>query len=220
MASAATGVGLPLHGLRVVDMADVRGETCGRFLADLGAEASGVEPPGGAVSRTLPPSHGAGSLFFATRNSNKLGVTVDLETSAGRAELLDVLREADFWIESTAPGTLESLGLPVSAALEANPRLIAVSITDFGQWGTYRDWQATDWVQVAMSGVLSRSGLPGLPPLVPPGGMAYETTAIQAAWAALCRTGTRCARDAATTSTSRCTRRRDRSWIPSSAPRR
>src|SRR5262249_22747835 len=44
---------------------------------------------------------------------------------------------------------------------------------------------ATDWVQVAMSGVLSRSGLPGLPPLVPPGGMAYETTAIQAAWAAL-----------------------------------
>ena len=41
----------PLVGLRVIDMADERGELCGRLLADLGAEVIRVEPPGGAVSR-------------------------------------------------------------------------------------------------------------------------------------------------------------------------
>ena len=65
----------PLAGLRVVDMADEKGETCGRFLADLGADVIRVEPPGGARSRRLP-------LSFAVRNANKRGVTIDLETDA------------------------------------------------------------------------------------------------------------------------------------------
>ena len=60
-----------------------------------------------------------------------------------------------------------------------------LSITDFGQTGPYRDWVATDPVLLAMGGVLSRSGLPGREPLVPPGDMALQLTAAQAAWAAL-----------------------------------
>ena len=68
----------PLAGLRVVDMADEKGETCGRFLADLGADVIRVEPPGGARSRRLPPFHGTTSLSFAVRNANKRGVTLDL----------------------------------------------------------------------------------------------------------------------------------------------
>ena len=66
-----------------------------------------------------------------------------------------------------------------------NPALVIVSITDFGRTGPYRDWVATDPVLLAMGGVLSRSGLPGREPLLPPGGMALVLTAGQAAWAAL-----------------------------------
>ena len=73
-----------LAGVRVVDMADEKGETCGRFLADLGADVIRVEPPGGARSRRLPPFHGTTSLAFAVRNANKRGVTLDL-SGAGRA---------------------------------------------------------------------------------------------------------------------------------------
>ena len=174
-----------LAGLRVVDMADEKGEMCGRYLADLGADVIRVEPPGGARSRRLPPFHGATSLFFAVRNANKRGVTLDLAAPADRERLLSLLESADAWIESARPGTLAALGLGPDDVLARNPELVITSITDFGQSGQYRDWEGNDWVHVAMSGILSRSGLAGRDPLVTPPGMAYETTAIQAAWATL-----------------------------------
>src|SRR5829696_8444367 len=175
----------PLAGMRVVDMADEKGETCGRYLADLGADVIRVEPPGGARSRRLPPFHGATSLSFAVRNANKRGVTLDLAAPADRQRLLSLLESADAWIESTRPGRLAALGLGPDAVLARNPELVITSITDFGQSGDYSDWEGNDCVQVAMSGILSRSGLAGREPLFTPPGMAYETTAIQAAWATL-----------------------------------
>jgi crotonobetainyl-CoA:carnitine CoA-transferase CaiB-like acyl-CoA transferase len=165
-----------LAGLRVVDMADEKGETCGRFLADLGADVIRVEPPGGAGSRRM-------ALSFAVRNANKRGVTIDLE--ADGEPLLALLESADVWIETTRPGTLAALGLGPDDVLARNPELVITSITDFGQTGDYRDWQADDTLHAAMSGILSRSGLAGRDPLPPPRGMATETAAIQAAWATL-----------------------------------
>ena len=100
-----------LAGLRVVDMADEKGELCGRFLADLGADVIRVEPPGGARSRRLPPFHGATSLSFAVRNANKRGVTLDLAAPADRERLLALLESADVWIETTRPGSLAAQGL-------------------------------------------------------------------------------------------------------------
>ena len=50
----------------MIDMADGKGEMCGRFLADLGADVIRVEPPGGAPSRALAPLHAGASLRFAT----------------------------------------------------------------------------------------------------------------------------------------------------------
>jgi crotonobetainyl-CoA:carnitine CoA-transferase CaiB-like acyl-CoA transferase len=174
-----------LAGVRVVDMADEKGELCGRFLADLGADVVRVEPPGGARSRRVPPFHGATSLYFAVRNANKRGVTLDLAAPADRERLLALLESADVWIETTRPGTLAAQGLGPDDVLARNPALVITSITDFGQTGAYRDWEANDTVHAAMSGILSRSGLAGRDPLPAPPGMAYETSAIQAAWATL-----------------------------------
>ena len=63
----------PLAGLRVLDLADEKGELCGRALADLGAEVIRVEPPEGSISRTLEPfaPDGETSLYFALRNAGK-----------------------------------------------------------------------------------------------------------------------------------------------------
>jgi crotonobetainyl-CoA:carnitine CoA-transferase CaiB-like acyl-CoA transferase len=174
-----------LAGLRVLEMADEKGETCGRFLADLGADVVRVEPPGGARSRRLPPFHGATSLSFVVRNANKRSVTLDLGAPVDRECLLRLLDTADVWLETTSPGTLAALGLGPDDVLARNPGLVITSITDFGQTGAYRDWKANDTVHSAMSGILSRSGLAGRDPLPPPPGMAYETSAIQAAWATL-----------------------------------
>jgi crotonobetainyl-CoA:carnitine CoA-transferase CaiB-like acyl-CoA transferase len=174
-----------LAGLRIVDLADEKGELCGRILADLGADVIRVEPPGGARSRLLPPFHQGHSLFFAARNANKRGVAVDLDDSAGRERLVRLVESADVLIETTPPGFLAERGLGPDRLLERNPGLVVTSITDFGQTGPYREWRANEWVQLAMSGVLSRSGLGARDPLVPPGQMMIDSTAIQAAWATL-----------------------------------
>jgi crotonobetainyl-CoA:carnitine CoA-transferase CaiB-like acyl-CoA transferase len=156
----------PLDGVRVIDMADGMGELCGRFLADLGADVIRVEPPGGAASRTQAP------LRFALHNAGKRGVVVD-----DREQLLRLLDGADIWIETGAPA--------IDDVRARNPGLVVLSITAFGLTGPYRDWVATDWTLLALGGVLSRSGLPGREPLMPPGAMALQVTAMQAAWAAL-----------------------------------
>jgi crotonobetainyl-CoA:carnitine CoA-transferase CaiB-like acyl-CoA transferase len=162
----------------VIDMADGRGEMCGRLLSDLGADVIRVEPPGGAASRTQAPLHDGVSLPFATHNAGKRGVVIDPTSADGRERLLRLLDGADIWIENGA-------ALGTDAARARNPGLVVLSITDFGLTGPYRDWVATDWTLLAMGGVVSRSGLPGREPLMPPGEMALQVTAMQATWAAL-----------------------------------
>jgi crotonobetainyl-CoA:carnitine CoA-transferase CaiB-like acyl-CoA transferase len=174
-----------LSGVRVVELSNGKLEMAGRFLADLGADVVLLEPPGGAPSRRRWPMHGETSLYFAARNSNKRGVTCDLGTPAGRDKLWALLGEADMLIETGGPGGLERLGIERHELAARFPNMIVISISDFGLTGPYADWQATDWVQLALGTQLSRSGLPGRIPLMPPSGMSYETAAIVAAYSGL-----------------------------------
>jgi crotonobetainyl-CoA:carnitine CoA-transferase CaiB-like acyl-CoA transferase len=175
----------PLAGLRVVDMADEKGELCGRLLADLGADVVRVEPPAGASSRRLPPRHGEAGLYFAVRNANKRGIVVDLASEPGRRRLTGLLECADVWIESTRPGALAEVGLDPGDVSARMDHLVVVSVTDFGQTGPYRDHVGTDPVLFAMSGMLFRSGTPDRPPLLMPGALAYDVAGIVAAFATL-----------------------------------
>jgi crotonobetainyl-CoA:carnitine CoA-transferase CaiB-like acyl-CoA transferase len=177
----------PLAGLRVVDLADEKGELCGRLLADLGADVIRVEPPGGAVSRTLPPfaPGGGPSLYFAVRNAGKRGAVLDLATDAGRARLHALLDGADVLVESSRPGALARLGLGAGALLARHPALVVTSITDFGQDGPYRDYEGTNMVGVAMGGMLHRAGIPAKPPVLIPGQLAYDVAGIAGAFGSL-----------------------------------
>jgi crotonobetainyl-CoA:carnitine CoA-transferase CaiB-like acyl-CoA transferase len=168
----------PLAGIRVIDQADENGELCGRLLADLGAEVVRVEPPGGATSRRMPPFHGDTSLYFGVRNLGKKSVALDMDSADGRRRLDDLLDAADVWIESHRAGYLNHREI-----LERHPGLVITSITGFGLTGPYRDYAATNAVLVAMSGLLFRSGVPGKPPLLPPGAIAYDIAGTTAAFA-------------------------------------
>lgn len=177
---------LPLTGVRVVDLADEWGPLCGRMLADLGATVVRVEPPGGAPTRSFPPRTADGTgLWFAFRNANKQGATADLTTDAGRSTLRALLTDADVCIESSTPGTLETLGLAPDTLCAAFSHLIVCSITPFGQTGPYARYAATDDVVVAMSGWLAISGIPAKPPLLPPGSLASDAAAVHAVFAIL-----------------------------------
>ena len=176
---------LPLSELRVLDLADEKGELAGRLLGDLGAVVVRVEPPCGGRSRGIPPFKNDRSLYFATRNSNKLGLVLDLDTSQDRARFLDLLSRVDLLIESEAPGRLAALGLDPAELSERFPHLIVLSISDFGQTGPYRDWVATDSTLCAIAGMQAKAGTADREPLFTPGAMAYDIAGIMGAYAAM-----------------------------------
>ena len=123
---------------------------CAKLLADLGAEVIKVEAPGGGdPARAIPPYAGdvedrERSLAFLHFNTNKLGVTLDLEAERGRGLLAELLAEADVFVEDLAPAEAERLGLDYASLGGRFPDLIVAAITPFGSTGPQRGWRAED----------------------------------------------------------------------------
>lgn len=183
--TTALNESLPLVGIRVVEFANGKTDMAGRILADLGAEVILLEPPQGSPVRQQAPLHDGVSLYFATHHANKRSLVLDLQTASGREQFLRVIATTDLLLDGNPPGTLEALGLSADTLIAAKPDLSILSITDFGLTGPYRDYVASNSVHTAMAGVLCRSGSPGQDPLLPPGALAWESAAIQAAFVAL-----------------------------------
>ncbi|MCW2548481.1 MAG: hypothetical protein JWN96_2941 [Mycobacterium sp.] len=175
----------PLAAMRIVDLCGGQGELASRFLADLGADVIRVESPAVLADRSRHPSRDGANLHAVTHNANKRVVQLDLTNPADLDSFWKLIETAELVIEDGRPGAWDAVCLGPAELRNRCPRLVVVSITDFGQSGPYRDWVATEQVHLALGGVLSRSGLPGLPPLLPPGDMATESANLQAAWAAL-----------------------------------
>lgn len=129
-----------LSHCRILDLTEGPLSLCGKLLADLGADVIKIERPGGDASRHTGPffrdePHPEKSLFWWAYNVNKRGITLNIETAAGRELFARLAASADIVIESLAPGQLESLGLGHAALAARNPRLILTSISPFGQDG-------------------------------------------------------------------------------------
>ena len=135
-----------LEGLRVLEYARmVSGPYCAKLLADLGAEVIKIEQPSeGDPARQKGPfpgdlPHPEKSGLFLYLNTNKLGITLDVQTEEGRKVFRELAQEADILIEDSPPGRMEELGLDYESLSALNPRLIVTSITPYGQTGPYRD---------------------------------------------------------------------------------
>ena len=159
----------PLHGVRVLDLSRVlSGPFCTMLLADLGAEVVKVEQPGkGDPARHLGPRVDDDSAYFVSVNRGKQSITVDLSAEAGQRLLRDLLPRCDVLVENFIPGTMARLGLDYARVSDANPSLVYVSISGFGQDGPYARRPALDIVVQAMGGMMSVTGEPGGPPLRP-----------------------------------------------------
>jgi benzylsuccinate CoA-transferase BbsE subunit len=179
-----------LEGYRGLDLTDEKGLLCGRILADLGAEVVKVERPQGDPARNIGPfyqdrPHPERSLFWLAYNTNKKGITLDIETRDGQELFLRLVKRFDFVLESYPPGYLEGLGLGYSGLKEINLRLVLTSITPFGCSGSYRDHKASDITLMAMGGYMYMIGDPDRPPLRISCDQAYLHAASEAAVATL-----------------------------------
>ena len=160
----------PLSPYRVLDLTEGGFNWCGKLLADLGADVIKVEPPSGSPTRALGPfvdgkQGPERSLFWAAYCVNKRGVTIDLESRAGREQFKTLAGRADILIESFSPGVMDSKGLGYSELSEVNPALIYTSITPFGQTGPYAHFGAPDLVAWSMGGMQYLGGDADRPPV-------------------------------------------------------
>ena len=182
MTAASAG---PLAGLRVVELADEKGQFCGKLMADLGADVIKVEPPGGQATRLVGPflddiPHRERSLSFWHYNTSKRGITLDLESPEGKGIFRRLVPTVDIILETHPPGYLPSLGLGYEELASLNPGLIMCSLTPFGQVGPWRDYATSDLLHLAAGGQMASCGydsedVPGAPPLAPGGGNAWHT---------------------------------------------
>lgn len=160
-----------LPGLRVVEVAQgVSGPLAGKYYAALGAEVLKVEPPAGDWARRAGPfpgdePHPEKSGLFLYLNTGKQGITLNLDTATGCAILRQLLADADMLIYGGPAGYLEARGLGPATLAALNPRLVTVSITDFGEAGPYRDFKGGELIAQALGGVLYLSGDPEREPL-------------------------------------------------------
>jgi crotonobetainyl-CoA:carnitine CoA-transferase CaiB-like acyl-CoA transferase len=174
----------PLAGLRVLELADHKGQFCGKLLGDLGADVVKIEPPGGEPCRLVGPflddlPGPERSLSFWYYNTSKRGITLDIETSDGRALFARLAAGADVVFESRPPGLLAALGLGFERLSDRNPRLVMCSLTPFGQTGPWRDYLSSDLLHMAAGGEMASCGYdepdaPDAPPIAPGGGNAWH----------------------------------------------
>ena len=166
MTKLPTGAG-PLSGVRILDMATVlAGPFAATLCADHGAEVVKLElPDGGDPLRGLQPVKDGHALWWKIANRGKRGITLDVRKAEGRDLLLSMLPEFDVLVENFRTGTMEKWGLHIDALHAANPRLIVLRLTGFGQTGPYRFRPGFARIFEAMSGFTNLTGQPGGPPL-------------------------------------------------------
>ncbi len=161
---------LPLAGIRVLDL------TCGpmaaiaRHFAELGADVIRIEPEDGGADRKQGTLAAGNSIEFAGANLGK---------RAAPEQGFDVL------VESAAILVIPRGAKDVDALRKAHPALVILAVSDFGDTQGFTDWRGSGPVYHALSGELSRSGIPGRAPLLPPGDLAVQCAIVQAVYVAM-----------------------------------
>lgn len=124
-----------LAGLKVIDFSKwLPGQYCGMLLGDYGADVTKIEDLAGDSTRRFFPDKESGmSYWHLMLNRNKRGVALDIKKEGGRKLLLELLQDADVFLEGFRPGYLARYGLDYEAVKAINPRIIYCSITGFGQ---------------------------------------------------------------------------------------
>jgi len=157
----------PLTGLKVLELGQlIAGPFAGKTLGDFGAEVTKVEPPGsGDPLRQWRMLHEGVSVWWQVQSRNKQSITLDLREPADRDIARRLAAEADVLIENFRPGLMEEWGLDYASLSAANPRLIMLRISGYGQTGPYRDLPGFAVVAEAMGGLRHLMGEPGRPPV-------------------------------------------------------
>lgn len=136
------------------------------LCADLGAEVVKLELPDGSDPlRSLAPVKDGLPLYWKVTNRGKKGITLDVRKPQGRALFLELVGSFDVLVENFRAGTLERWGIGPQVLFEANPRLVLLRVTGFGQSGPNATRPGFARIFEAMSGLTNLTGQADGPPL-------------------------------------------------------
>ncbi len=182
----------PLHGVRVLELASDHAAFGAKLLADLGADVTVVEPPGGHASRRYGPFVGDEEdpdrcLWWWHYNTSKRAVELDLDREEGRAAFRRLVGEVDLVIEGEPVDRLGRLGLDHPDLRAERPELVWVSVTPYGRRGPRSDEAATDLTLQADGGIAWNNGYDDhtIPPVRGRGNQAAHVAGVFAAESAL-----------------------------------
>ena len=158
-------MGTALDGIKVLDLGNmVSGPYCTKILADYGADVIKIEKPGlGDDARSVGPFPNdrpdlEKSGLFLYLNTNKKSITLNLKSASGAKIFKDLVKQVDVVVENFSPSVMPSLGLDYETLQKVNPRLVMTSVTNLGQTGPWRDYEAMDLQVWALSGILKECG--------------------------------------------------------------
>jgi crotonobetainyl-CoA:carnitine CoA-transferase CaiB-like acyl-CoA transferase len=162
---------LPMNGVRVLDLGTfLAGPHAASVLGEFGAEVLKIEHPiaGDPMRRFGTPTkrHDA-TLAWLSEARNRKSVTIDLRQQEGVQLFLRLVEKADVLIENFRPGTMEEWGLGWPELSKANPRLIFLRVSGYGQTGPYRRRSGFAHIAHAFGGLSYLAGFPGETPVVP-----------------------------------------------------
>ncbi len=156
----------PLAGLRVLDIATIiAAPSAASLLADYGADVVKAELPAGDGARGFPPHKDGKPLWWKVTNRGKRLITLDLRTPKGVALFLKLLPKFDVLVENFRPGTLDKWGLSKEVLWQAQPKLVILRTTGFGQTGPYRNKPGFARLFEAMGGLTHITGEPDGQPM-------------------------------------------------------
>lgn len=167
---------MALEGVKVLELGQlIAGPFAARLFAEFGADVIKVEPPARPGSeggdplrkwRKLHPDDPSGtSLWWFVQARNKRSITIDMRVPEGQAIVRELAARADIVIENFRPGALEKWGLGYEALSAANPGLILVRLSGYGQTGPYKDRPGFGAIAESMGGMRHVTGFPDRPPV-------------------------------------------------------
>ncbi|WP_156681286.1 CaiB/BaiF CoA transferase family protein [Sphingomonas profundi] len=144
----------PLNGVTVIEVGGwFTGAMATCMMADQGADVIKIEAPGGDGFRQTGTARGGHAAMFMSANRNKRSVTLDLKQAEDLAALRALVGKADVFVQNARPGAMARLGLDADTLRGADPRLIHVSISAYGQTGPNALEGGFDTLLQALSGL-------------------------------------------------------------------
>lgn len=154
-----------LKGIRFADLTWAgAGPFSTKIFSDFGAEVIKIESATRLDSvRTGGPfkdrKYGVNrSGYFASRNTGKKSLVLDLKSDEGRRLVFDIIRRSDVISNNFGPGAMERMGLSYEAVRTVKPDIVYLSMPMYGEEGPRAELLGVGMTISAVTGLMWSTG--------------------------------------------------------------